>query len=270
MAHYKLILAYEGTHYAGFQRQAHKETVQSTVEDALRNLGWTGRAIMAAGRTDSGVHALGQVISFNFDWKHGEHKLLKALNANLPSDIAVQNVAEVPYAFHPRYDALRREYRYRLYFQGQRDPLRDAFAWRLDRAPSLCQMNEAAQAMIGEWDFRAFGRALKEDGSTKRELFEAKWQTVGDEQHFTIIGNAFLYHMVRRIVYVLVKIGLGELPLETIKIGLTEGETGIVSLAPARGLCMMKVEYPLEVFSEDRNENEFPDEVPGESRKRRK
>ena len=243
MAHYKLILAYEGTQYAGFQRQAHKETVQSTVEDALRKLGWTGRAIMAAGRTDSGVHALGQVVSFNFEWKHGEQKLLKAMNANLPADIAVQNVAEVPFDFHPRYDAQRREYRYRLYFQGQRDPLRDAFAWRLDQAPDLSRMNEASQAMIGEWDFRAFGRALKEDGSTRRELFEAKWYPVGDELHFTIIGNAFLYHMVRRIVYVIVKIGLGELPLETVRIGLEEGETGIVALAPARGLCLMNVVY---------------------------
>ena len=259
MAHYKLILAYEGTQYAGFQRQAHKETVQSTVEDALRNLGWTGRAIMAAGRTDSGVHALGQVISFNFEWKHGEYKLMKALNANLPSDIAVQDVAEVPFAFHPRYDAQQRAYRYRLYFQSQRDPLRDAFAWRLDQAPCLNQMNKAAQAMIGEWDFRAFGRALKEDGSTRRELFEAKWKTVGDEQHFTIIGNAFLYHMVRRIVYVIVKIGLGELPLETVRIGLEKGETGIVSLAPARGLCLMNVAYPGEAFSEEGNEKEFPD-----------
>ncbi len=259
MAHYKLILAYEGTQYAGFQRQAHKVTVQSTVEDALRKLGWQGRAIMASGRTDSGVHALGQVISFNFDWKHGEEKLLKAMNANLPSDIAVQNVAEVPWVFHPRYDALRREYRYRLYFQGQRDPLRDAFAWRLDRMPSLELMNKAASIMIGSHDFRAFGRALKEDGSTVREIFEVDWKSVGDEQHFTIIGNAFLYHMVRRIVYVLVKVGLQEQRLEIFQQGLSQGETGIVSLAPARGLCLMHVEYPKCVFGEDSKVDEFPE-----------
>ncbi len=251
MAHYKLILAYEGTAYAGFQRQAHKVTVQGTVEDALRKLGWQGRAIMASGRTDSGVHALGQVISFNFDWKHGTTKLVKALNANLPPDIAAQHATEVPWEFHPRYDALRREYRYRLYFQPERDPLRDAFAWRLDRAPNLSLMNEAASLMLGSHDFRGFGRALKEDGSTTREIFEVDWKSAGDEQHFTIIGNAFLYHMVRRIVYVLVKLGLEELPVEIVKKGLTEGETGIVSLAPARGLCLIQVEYPESVFSEN-------------------
>ena len=259
MAHYKLILAYEGSQYAGFQRQARKITVQSMVEDALRKLGWQGRSIMAAGRTDSGVHALGQVVSFNFDWKHGVFKLMKAMNAHLPADIAVQDVAEVPWEFHPRYDALRREYRYRLYFQSQRDPLRDAFAWRLDREPNLALMNEAAALMKGSHDFKAFGRALKEDGSTTREIFEADWKRVGDEQHFRIIGNAFLYHMVRRIVYVIVKVGLEELPLEIVQKGLCEGDTGIVSLAPARGLCLMRVVYPEAVLGEDNKTSiEFP------------
>ncbi len=92
---------------------------------------------------------------------------------------------------------------------------------------------------------------MKEDGSTTREIFEVDWKSAGDEQHFTIIGNAFLYHMVRRIVYVLVKLGLEELPVEIVKKGLSEGETGIVSLAPARGLCLMQVEYPESVFIEN-------------------
>jgi len=202
---------------------------------------------------------LGQVISFNFEWKHGEHKLLKALNANLPADIAVQNVEEVPWEFHPRYDAFQRVYRYRLYFQGQRDPLRDAFAWRLDQAPDIALMNKAAQSLIGRHDFRAFGRALKEDGSTVREIFVADWQTYDDEYHFTIIGNAFLYHMVRRIVYVLVKVGLHDIPVEIVKKGLTTGDTGIVSLAPARGLCLLHVDYERPEHCEDNKENDIPE-----------
>ncbi len=106
MAHYKLILAYEGTEYHGFQRQKNNNSVQAEFEAALRELGWSGRAVMPAGRTDSGVHARGQIISFSLDWKHGTEMLVTALNAHLPADIAVQAAEEVQLAFHPRYDAL--------------------------------------------------------------------------------------------------------------------------------------------------------------------
>lgn len=101
MAHYKLILAYDGTNFNGFQRQAIKTSVQATFEEALRRLGWQGRAIMPSGRTDSGVHARGQVISFNLDWKHPDIDLQNALNAFLPADIAVQSVTQVAAEFHP-------------------------------------------------------------------------------------------------------------------------------------------------------------------------
>jgi tRNA pseudouridine38-40 synthase len=199
---------------------------------------------MPAGRTDSGVHARGQVISFSLDWKHGTDKLVTALNAHLPEDIAVQAAEEVPLAFHPRYDALSRTYRYQLYAQSARDPLVDRFSWRLDTMPDLERMNRAAEALHGEHDFRAFGKALKEDATTVRRIFAAEWAGSSTEAAFTICGNAFLYHMVRRIVFVLVQIGLGRLPEEIVSKGLESGETGIVSLAPARGLCLMEVAYP--------------------------
>jgi len=244
MAHYKLILAYEGTQYHGFQRQKEKHSVQAEFETALRELGWHGRAVMPAGRTDSGVHARGQVISFSLDWKHGTDKLVTALNAHLPEDIAVQAAEEVPLTFHPRYDALSRTYRYQLYAQSARDPLVDRFSWRLDSMPDLERMNRAAEALQGEHNFRAFGKALKEDATTVRRIFAAGWAGGSAEAAFTICGNAFLYHMVRRIVFVLVQIGLERLPEEIVSKGLESGETGIVSLAPARGLCLMEVAYP--------------------------
>jgi len=247
MAHYKLILAYDGTNYNGFQRQAIKTSVQATFEEALRRLGWQGRAIMPSGRTDSGVHAKGQVVSFNFDWNHPDYALQNALNAFLPADIAVQSVKQVAADFHPRYDALSRQYRYQLYWQSARDPLRDRFAWRLERKPELLLMQAAANDLLGEHDFIAFGKALKEDATTRRRIFSADWVEEKDGMSFTIVGNAFLYHMVRRIVYVLVRIGLGELPVETVRLGLETGNTGIVSLAPARGLCLEAV-----TFNEDK------------------
>jgi len=247
MAHYKLILAYDGTNYNGFQRQAIKTSVQATFEEALRRLGWQGRAIMPSGRTDSGVHAKGQVVSFNFDWNHPDYALQNALNAFLPADIAVQSVKQVAADFHPRYDALSRQYRYQLYWQFARDPLRDRFAWRLERKPELSRMQAAANDLLGEHDFIAFGKALKEDATTRRRIFSADWVEEKDGMSFTIVGNAFLYHMVRRIVYVLVRIGLGELPVETVRLGLETGSTGIVSLAPARGLCLEAV-----TFNEDK------------------
>jgi len=247
MAHYKLILAYDGTNYNGFQRQAIKTSVQATFEEALRRLGWQGRAIMPSGRTDSGVHAKGQVVSFNLDWNHPDYALQNALNAFLPADIAVQSVQQVAPDFHPRYDALSRQYRYQLYWQSARDPLRDRYAWRLERKPELSMMQAAANDLLGEHNFIAFGKALKEDGTTIRRIYSADWVEEEDGMSFTIIGNAFLYHMVRRIVYVLVRIGLGELPVETVRIGLENLSTGIVSLAPARGLTLEAV-----TFSEDK------------------
>ncbi len=247
MAHYKLILAYDGTNYNGFQRQAIKTSVQATFEEALRRLGWQGRAIMPSGRTDSGVHAKGQVVSFNLDWNHPDYALQNALNAFLPADIAVQSVQQVAPDFHPRYDALSRRYRYQLYWQSARDPLRDRYAWRLERKPELSMMQAAANDLLGEHNFIAFGKALKEDGTTIRRIYSADWVEEEDGMSFTIIGNAFLYHMVRRIVYVLVRIGLGELPVETVRIGLENLSTGIVSLAPARGLTLEAV-----TFSEDK------------------
>jgi tRNA pseudouridine38-40 synthase len=105
MARYQLILAYEGTDFAGFQRQRNARTVQEVVETALRELGWQEESILFAGRTDAGVHATGQVISFSLDWQHHDDELLNALNARLPQDTVGQSIGQAKAEFHPRYDA---------------------------------------------------------------------------------------------------------------------------------------------------------------------
>src|SRR3989337_127644 len=112
MVRYKVILAYDGTDFQGFQRQAKARTVQSVVEAALRSFGWQGKAILASGRTDTGVHASGQVIAFDLDWAHAPEALRSAINAHLPEDVAVQTVTQAADDFHPRYAAQARRYRF--------------------------------------------------------------------------------------------------------------------------------------------------------------
>ncbi len=127
MAPYKVILAYDGTDFEGFQRQGSARTVQLVVEDALRCLNWQGRTILAAGRTDTGVHAAGQVVAFEMDWAHSTEQLGRALNANLPHDVSVKSVETVDVDFHPRFSARARTYQYHLYCEPERHPLYDRF-----------------------------------------------------------------------------------------------------------------------------------------------
>ncbi|MFH1446839.1 MAG: tRNA pseudouridine(38-40) synthase TruA [Chloroflexota bacterium] len=243
MARYKVILAYDGTRYAGFQRQASANSVQLEVEAGLQRLGWQDRSILAAGRTDSGVHATGQVISFDLNWAHSSETLLQALNANLPDDIAAQAVSQAADDFHPRFDACAREYQYQIYFKPVRDPLKARTAWRVWPEPDRTLMNAAAADLIGEHDFAPLGRAIKSGSRTIRSVFEASWKTEQDGLLFNIRANAFLYHMVRRIVNVLVMIGQGKEEVRIIKRGLENGKINLVGLAPPQGLTLTGVFY---------------------------
>lgn len=242
-AHYKVILAYNGSDFAGFQRQQSARTVQGEFETGLRKLGWDGQSILGAGRTDTGVHAKGQVVSFSLDWAHSLEDLQNALNYYLPAGIAVQSLAKVTPTFHPRYDAKARHYRYCCYAQPVRDPLREPLAWRIWPEAQVEWMNTAAQALVGIHDYKAFGSATSEGGSTVREVFSARWQADGDEYQFDIIANAFLYHMVRRITLVMVKIGQGEVPVQTVEDALMSGSLDLTGLAPAAGLVLQEVIY---------------------------
>jgi tRNA pseudouridine38-40 synthase len=244
MARYKLILAYDGTAFHGFQRQASQRTVQSEVEKALAGIGWRGASILAAGRTDTGVHALGQVVSFDLDWAHGDSDLANALNANLPGDIAAKNVSVVADDFHPRYDARARTYRYQIISEPQPDPLRERYAWRVWPQPEIESLQAAAELLTGGHDFAAFGAPMEDGGSTIREIFSAQWLQVGDQTTFEIAANAFLYHMVRHIVDLLVEIGLGKKPpQEVLQYLEPENNLRVQGLAPPHGLFLTEVRY---------------------------
>jgi tRNA pseudouridine38-40 synthase len=248
MARYQVILAYDGTAFFGFQRQVQgkkSRTVQAVIETALRQIGWQGETILAAGRTDAGVHAAGQVVAFDLDWLHGEQALLAALNANLPPDVAVQAVLERRADFHPRYDALRRSYRYRILCSPLRDPLRERYAWRVWPAPELQRLQASAKELLGSHDFAAFGSPSHLGGATVRQVFEAGWRTQADEFTFEITANAFLFRMVRHLVGLQVSIGQGMLDVAVINQCFQSGSRELAKvLAPAQGLSLVQVVYP--------------------------
>jgi tRNA pseudouridine38-40 synthase len=249
MARYQIILAYDGTDFLGSQRQASSRTAQSELEKALRKIGWQGKSILLAGRTDTGTHASGQVAAFDLDWGHGPDKLQDALNAHLPGDMAVREVKVAAGDFHPRFDATSRCYRYRLFCASVRDPLRERYAWRA--WPAVTDLTPLAGIWPGTHDFAAFGTPPRPGGSTVRTVMSSEWKKQGDEWIFDIQADAFLYRMVRRLVYVQVAVGQARLPAEKLIWALDsrpeiqqEAQSEIpAGLAPASGLTLIEVRY---------------------------
>ena len=244
MALYQVILAYDGSEFSGFQRSPKARTVQGVVENSLRQLGWQERTILAAGRTDTGVHASGQVIAFSLEWKASLGELQAAMNANLPHDVAAWSVQEAKPDFHPRYDAQARRYQYRLFCQAFRNPLRERYAWRVWPEVDLTLLEAAAQALVGTHDFAAFGTPPRSGGSTIRTVFQPGWQAASAGLVFNILADAFLYHMVRRLVGLQVKIGQGKLAAEILS-DLIQNPAQVQpeGLAPPQGLTLVEVVY---------------------------
>jgi tRNA pseudouridine38-40 synthase len=244
-ATYQSIVAYDGTRFEGFQRQrgGHR-TVQGVLEDALRSIGWAGRALIAAGRTDAGVHAAGQVIAYQISWDHSTEDLTSALNANLPSDVAVRSSQRTQPGFHPRFDALSRRYHYSIFVDRRRDPLRERYAWRLGEQPDRELLTSAASLFEGERDFAAFGRPPNERSNTNRHVFSCRWAADGDQLELQIEANAFLYHMVRHVTAAIVDVGLGFEEISELKAMLEDPSRRREGrLAPAAGLCLVAVNY---------------------------
>jgi len=245
VARYRARLLYDGTDFHGSQYQPDVRTVQGELEKGLRKLDWSGTAVKFAGRTDAGVHASGQVIAFDHKWNHTEEDLARALNAVLPEDMAAGDVAQVRRDFEPRYDALARTYRYQIRCSPVRNPLLDRYAWRVWPEVNLKSMNSAASALVGKHDFAAFGSPHQPGGSTIRKIESAVWVETDPLCEFILVGNAFLYHMVRHIVQVLVEIGQGKLSAAAVADYLENPDgPSAPGLAPARGLRLDKVSYP--------------------------
>jgi tRNA pseudouridine38-40 synthase len=257
MARYQVILTYDGAGFRGFQKQANARTVQGVIEEALHRLDWKGSSLLAAGRTDTGVHASGQVIAFDLEWRHSSLDLLRALNALLPEDVAASQVALVEADFHPRYHAAVRWYRYHLFCHPVRQPYQERYAWRVWPEVDQERMKAAASLLAGRYDFAAFGSPMRPGGSTVRTITHASWNSapglLGQPVLvFDVAADAFLYHMVRRLVFFQVEIGKGLAELEEVQLYLQGHKpTPVQGLAPPNGLFLTRVEYPTAASGED-------------------
>lgn len=243
---YRATVQYDGTAYYGFQRQrAGVPTVQAVLESALEHIAGRPVTVTGAGRTDTGVHALGQVVSFTIDWsiRHGNEALLRAINAHLPRDVVVLNVDAAPPGFHPRFSARRRSYLYRIYTADARDPFRRDRAWHVRQSLDVGAMDAAAQLLVGEHDFATFGRAPVGD-NTVREVFSAGCRRMGDELLFDISANAFLNRMVRSLVGSIKEVGTGSWDLAAFAAAFRAADRAqSATAAPPQGLYLVAVEY---------------------------
>lgn len=248
MARYKATVEYDGTDFAGFQRQYVEAgpTIQGELEAALVRInGGDPVTVIGAGRTDSGVHATGQVIAFNLEWSHGPEALARALNANLPRTIAALTVSECEAGFHPRFSAKGRRYRYSIYNAPSRSPLHERFAWPAWPKLDIVAMQAASQQLIGRRDFGTFGTAPEAGGPTVRTVHEARWVVSENETlNFYIEADAFLYRMVRSIVGTLKMVGTGEWSLADFESALAAADRRRSGPpAPPCGLCLIEVIY---------------------------
>ncbi|GAB4424421.1 MAG: tRNA pseudouridine(38-40) synthase TruA [Anaerolineae bacterium] len=244
-ARYRAVIEYDGTDFLGFQIQARGRTVQGEIEKALQQVTQSTIRIDGAGRTDTGVHATGQVIAFNVKWKHSLADLHRALNANLPDDIVVSDLKIVDSMFHPRFSALSRSYCYTVINQPWPEVLQRRYAYHVKSPLDVGAMNEASRFLIGSHDFASFGKPPQGE-NTVRQVSQAEWTANGKLLDFEITANAFLYRMVRTIVGTLIQVGLGQLAVSEIKNILDARDlTRSAPPAPAHGLCLVRVAYPV-------------------------
>lgn len=252
---YRAVIAYDGANYQGFQRQAiGVPSVQATVEQALAAVIGQPVRTLGAARTDTGVHAAGQVIAFDLadgQWRHDEQTLLRALNAELPDDVAVQRLERAPAGFHPRFDATSRTYCYRVYQAEQRHPLYARTAWYIYGSLDVPAMNETAATVLGEHDFATFG-APTQGESTRRRVFRSEWtaKAVGESARllsYRIEANGFLQRMVRALVGEMVDIGLGKRTLAEFTGAFQAADRSRArAMAPPHGLTLIEVSFGTE------------------------
>ena len=244
MRYFRATVEYDGTDFYGFQVQPQHPTVQGVLEAALAQLTGTRVRVLAAGRTDTGVHARGQVIAFRCPWRHSEADLQRALNAVLPETVAVLDLAEAPEDFHPRYSARSREYRYFVYNRAVRSPLRHRYTWHVPERVDVDAMNAAAALILGVHDFATFGDPTSGD-VTVREVYRSEWQQNGEELVYIVEANGFLRRMVRTLVTACVWVGQGRWSLDDFREALAARDRDkCPPPAPPQGLFLWAVRYP--------------------------
>ncbi len=261
------LVAYDGTDYHGFQVQRSAPSIQGALEEALAACARPQSRVVGAGRTDTGVHASGQVIAVRVGWGHEVEALQRAWNTHLPPAIGIRSLEPAPEGFHPRFSALSRMYRYtvcrpdRNGAAQRRSPLTDRYALFVAQALDVQAMQAAAELLVGEHDFATFGRSPQGE-STVRRVMRAEWQEVEDglppfgpfpgrRLVFTIEANGFLQQMVRNLVGSLLEVGKGHWSVSDLSEALAaRRRSRSAPPAPPQGLVLERVSYPAAPASE--------------------
>lgn len=242
MKNYRLVVGYDGTNFRGWQRQPVGRTVQGVLEEALRKITGKRTVVHGAGRTDAGVHALGQAASFRGVFKLSDEVLLRALNAVLPPDIRVFSLAEAPAGFHARRSARSKLYRYRIVNAPQPSPLDRSFVLHWPYPLKLRKMRQAAKLFARTADFTAF--SSNRDRSPVRTVTRSELRKSGDEIIYSIEAAGFLRYMVRTIVGTLLEVGRGRIEPEEVEEIFRHKDRSLAGpTAAAKGLTLIRVDY---------------------------
>jgi tRNA pseudouridine38-40 synthase len=243
----KLLLEYRGTHYHGWQVQPRAVTVQGTLEACLARLTNRPVRLHAAGRTDAGVHALGQVAHFDTTSRIALPALIRGANSLLPSDIVVRQAEEVPEDFHARYSARRKTYVYIVHNHSTPSALRAPYAWHVPQDLALPAMRTAARVLLGRHDFSAFRATSCAARDPRRCLFCLRIFRRAERLVFVLEADGFLQHMARTIVGTLIAIGRARIPPDAMATILRSGQRSCAGpTAPAHGLFLARVVYALD------------------------
>lgn len=250
MRNLKLILSYDGAEFSGWQVQPDTSTVQGTLASAIGRV--TGEKVLpqGSGRTDAGVHALAQVVTFVTESSVPTENFLKALNDVLPASVRVIAVTEMPPEFHARHSAKAKTYRYRIYRGTICPPFLARYVWHYPYPLDAAAMAEAASLVVGEKDFTSFAAVDPERGrageplSNVRTIFSSSWHREEEEFAYVVRGSGFLHHMVRNLVGTFILVGRGTLkPDDVIRIVEARNRSAAGATAPGRGLYLVSVEY---------------------------
>lgn len=241
---YKLIIAYDGTAFHGWQLQPGRRTVQSEIEAAVARLTGESVRVMASGRTDAGVHANGQVVAFNLQREWEARRLHLGLNAHTPGDLAIRATQAVEDRFDPRRWARRRRYVYRIWNTNYESPFWRRYAWRLAYRFDVEAMQRAAQHLLGRHDFTSLRAAGCDAETPIRQVFRSEVARDGELITYTVEATAFLRHMVRNIIGTLVEVGRGVREADSLPLLLAACDRTLAGgTAPPRGLCLEEVSY---------------------------
>lgn len=245
MRRIRLIVEYDGTEYVGWQLQANGSSVQGMLEKELSALTHENVRVHGSGRTDSGVHALAQVVHFDTDCRIPAEKIPYALNVNLPDDIRVKYGDEPQRQdFHARFDVRRKHYRYTVYRAKHASAFSSKYALHNYRELDVEKMQRAASHILGEHDFAAFKSEGVELRSTVRTMYHSGWTLDGDYLYYDVCGSGFMYNMVRILVGTMLEIGRGHIDEDSIKTALLSCDRRSAgATAPCHGLMMTRVEY---------------------------